>query len=48
MAMDICIQGIGELKESKELKLMHIRLHVCRSVRQQGRMFHEDQRVCKR
>lgn len=25
MAMDICIQGIGELKESKELKLMHIR-----------------------
>ena len=25
MAMDICIQGIGELKESQELKLMHIR-----------------------
>lgn len=25
MAMDTCIQGIGELKESQELKLMHIR-----------------------
>ena len=25
MAMDICIQGIGELKESQELKLTHIR-----------------------
>ena len=25
MAMDICIQGIEELKESQELKLMHIR-----------------------
>lgn len=25
MAIDTCIQGIGELKESQELKLMHIR-----------------------
>ena len=25
MAMDICVRGIGELKESQELKLMYIR-----------------------